>query len=64
MNPDSVDLLRAFSDADVRFLVVGALRSRTMGDLEQPVTRREGRRDRVVTAQAAACCRRAMLGVR
>ena len=24
MNPDFVDLLRAFADADVRFMIVGA----------------------------------------
>jgi len=40
MNPDFVDLLRAFSDADVRFLVVGAYalahhgRPRGTGDLD------------------------------
>jgi hypothetical protein len=39
MNPDFVDLLRAFADADVRFLVVGAYalalhgRPRATGDL-------------------------------
>ena len=40
MNPDFVDLLRAFSAADVRFLVVGAYalavhgRPRATGDLD------------------------------
>jgi hypothetical protein len=40
MNPDFVDLLRAFSEADVRFLVVGAYalahhgRPRATGDLD------------------------------
>jgi hypothetical protein len=40
MNPDFVDLLRAFNDADVRFLVVGAYalalhgRPRATGDLD------------------------------
>jgi hypothetical protein len=40
MNPDFVDLLRAFLDADVRFLVVGAYalalhgRPRATGDLD------------------------------
>jgi len=40
MNPDFVDLLRAFSVADVRFLVVGAYalalhgRPRATGDLD------------------------------
>jgi hypothetical protein len=40
MNPDFVDLLRAFADADVRFLVVGAYalalhgRPRATGDLD------------------------------
>ena len=40
MNPDFVDLLRAFSAADVRFLVVGAYalavhgRPRAPGDLD------------------------------
>lgn len=39
MNPDFVDLLRAFSEADVRFLIVGAYalaihgRPRATGDL-------------------------------
>lgn len=40
MNPDFVDLLRAFSGADVRFMIVGAYalavhgRPRTTGDLD------------------------------
>lgn len=46
MNPDFVDLLRAFSEADVRFLVVGAYalahhgrpratgRTKDLGDIE------------------------------
>ena len=40
MNPDFVDLLRAFTEADVRFLVVGAYalahhgRPRATGDLD------------------------------
>ena len=39
MNPDFVDLLRAFADADVRFMIVGAYalavhgRPRATGDL-------------------------------
>ena len=39
MNPDFVDLLREFSDADVRFMIVGAYalavhgRPRATGDL-------------------------------
>ena len=41
MNGDFVDLLRAFADAEVRFLIVGAYalahhgRPRATGDLEQ-----------------------------
>jgi len=41
MNPDFLDLLRAFGDADVRFLIVGAYalahhgRPRATGDLER-----------------------------
>ena len=40
MNPDFVDLLRAFADADIRFLIVGAYalahhgRPRATGDLD------------------------------
>ena len=60
MNPDFVDLLRAFAAADVRFMIVGAYalavhgRPRATGDLDvwveprarTPVNLREGTRVR------------------
>lgn len=56
MNPDFVDLLRAFSDADVRFLVVGAYalahhgRPRATGDLDVWVDATPQNASRVMTA--------------
>ena len=59
MNPDFVDLLRAFAAADVRFLVVGAYalgfdgRPRATGDLDVWVEASEQNAPRVVRALAA-----------
>jgi hypothetical protein len=56
MNPDFVDLLRAFTDAEVRFLVVGAYalamhgRPRATGDLDVFVEPGAANARRVVTA--------------
>ena len=59
MNPDFVDLLRAFADADVRFLVVGAYalalhgRPRATGDLDIWIEATPENASRVVRALAA-----------
>lgn len=59
MNPDFVDLLRAFSDADVRFLIVGAYalahhgRPRATGDLDVWVEATPENAERVLRALAA-----------
>ncbi len=59
MNPDFVDLLRAFVNADVRFLVVGAYalalhgRPRGTGDLDVWVEATPENAARVMTALAA-----------
>ncbi len=59
MNPDFVDLLRAFAAADVRFLVVGAYalalhgRPRATGDLDIWVEARPANAPRVMRALAA-----------
>lgn len=59
MNPDFVDLLRAFSAADVRFLVVGAYalalygRPRATGDLDVWIDATPENAVRVVKALAA-----------
>jgi hypothetical protein len=59
MNPHFVDLLRAFIDADVRFLVVGAYalalhgRPRATGDLDVWVEPTPENADRVMRALAA-----------
>ncbi len=59
MNPDFVDLLRAFSAADVRFLVVGAYalahhgRPRATGDLDVWVEATAENAPRVMRALAA-----------
>jgi hypothetical protein len=59
MNPDFVDLLRAFSGADVRFLVVGAYalalhgRPRATGDLDVWVEASPENAPRVLRALAA-----------
>jgi hypothetical protein len=59
MNPDFVDLLRAFVDADVRFLVVGAYalaihgRPRATGDLDVWVEPSPANAVRVMRALAA-----------
>lgn len=59
MNPDFVDLLRAFTDAEVRFLVVGAYalalhgRPRATGDLDVFVEPNAANAGRVVTALKA-----------
>jgi hypothetical protein len=59
MNPDFVDLLRAFIAADVRFLVVGAYalalhgRPRATGDLDLWVDATAGNAARVMEALAA-----------
>lgn len=59
MNPDFVDLLRAFAAADVRFLVVGAYalgfhgRPRATGDLDVWVEASEQNAPRVMRALAA-----------
>src|SRR4029434_9469356 len=58
MNPDFVDLLRAFAAADVRFLVVGAYalalhgRPRATGDLDVWVQPTEANAGRVMRALA------------
>ena len=58
MNPDFVDLLRAFTDADVRFLVVGAYalahhgRPRATGDLDVWVEAEPENAERVMRALA------------
>ena len=59
MNQDFIDLLKAFADADVRFLVVGAYalavhgRPRATGDLDLWVEPSEENGSRVVQALAA-----------
>lgn len=59
MNPDFVDLLRAFIEADVRFLVVGAYalaahgRPRATGDLDVWVESTEENAVRIMRALAA-----------
>jgi hypothetical protein len=59
MNPDFVDLLRAFIDADVRFLVVGAYalalhgRPRATGDLDIWIDATPENASRVMRALAA-----------
>jgi hypothetical protein len=59
MNPDFVDLLRAFIAADVRFLVVGAYalalhgRPRATGDLDVWIDATAENADRVMDALAA-----------
>jgi hypothetical protein len=59
MNQDFVDLLRAFTDAEVRFLVVGAYalalhgRPRATGDLDVWIDATVENADRVMTALAA-----------
>ncbi len=59
MNPDFVDLLRAFGDADVRFLVVGAYalahhgRPRATGDLDVWVDATPDNAERVLRGLAA-----------
>jgi hypothetical protein len=58
MNPDFIDLLRAFTVADVRFLIVGAYalalhgRPRATGDLDVWVDPTPGNAERVVRALA------------
>ena len=58
MNPDFVDLLRVFADADVRFLVVGAYalalhgRPRATGDLDIWIEATPENASRVVRALA------------
>ena len=59
MNPDFVDLLRAFGAADVRFLVVGAYalahhgRPRATGDLDVWIEATPANATRVMEALAA-----------
>ena len=59
MNPDFIDLLRAFADADVRFLIVGAYalahhgRPRATGDLDVWVEPTPSNAPRVMTALAS-----------
>jgi len=59
MNPDFVDLLRAFVAADVRFLIVGAYalalhgRPRATGDLDVWIDATPENASRVMTALAA-----------
>src|SRR5574339_875662 len=59
MNPDFVDLLRAFADAEVRYLVVGAYalahhgRPRATGDLDIWVDASPSNAPRVMRALAA-----------
>ncbi len=56
MNPDLVDLLRAFAAADVRFLIVGAYalahhgRPRATGDLDVWVDATPANASRVIRA--------------
>ena len=58
MNQDFVDLLRAFADAEVRFLIVGAYalahhgRPRATGDLDIWIDATRENSDRVMTALA------------
>jgi hypothetical protein len=58
MNPDFVDLLRAFAAADVRFLIVGAYalaihgRPRATGDLDVWIEPTPENAERVMTALA------------
>ncbi|HEX5474123.1 MAG TPA: hypothetical protein VFX12_05610 [Vicinamibacterales bacterium] len=59
MNPDFVDLLRAFCDAEVRFLIVGAYalaihgRPRATGDLDVWIEATPQNASRVIAALAA-----------
>jgi len=59
MNPDFVDLLRAFSDAEVRFMIVGAYapavhgRPRATGDLDVWIEATPQNAPRVMQALAA-----------
>src|SRR5262245_65310908 len=59
MNPDFVDLLRAFADADVRFMIVGAYalavhgRPRATGDLDVWIDATPENASRVMKALAA-----------
>jgi hypothetical protein len=59
MNPDFVDLLRAFADADVRFVIVGAYalavhgRPRATGDLDVWIDATPENAPRVMKALAA-----------
>ncbi len=59
MNPDFVDLLRAFGDADVRFMIVGAYalavhgRPRATGDLDVWIDATPQNAPRVMKALAA-----------
>src|SRR5262245_53357827 len=59
MNPDFVDLLRAFVDADVRFLIVGAYalalhgRPRATGDLDVWIDASPENAPRIMRALAA-----------
>jgi hypothetical protein len=59
MNPDFVDLLRAFAAAEVRFLVVGAYalalygRPRATGDLDVWIDATSDNADRVMAALAS-----------
>jgi len=59
MNPDFVDLLRSFADAEVRFLVVGAYalahhgRPRATGDLDVWIDATPANAPRVMRALAA-----------
>jgi hypothetical protein len=59
MNPDFVDLLRAFADADVRFMIVGAYalavhgRPRATGDLDIWIDATPQNAPRVMQALAA-----------
>jgi hypothetical protein len=59
MNPDFVDLLRAFTEADVRFLVVGAYalahhgRPRATGDLDVWVEATPANASRIMRGLAA-----------
>jgi hypothetical protein len=59
MNPDFVDLLRAFGDADVRFMIVGAYalavhgRPRATGDLDVWIDATPQNAPRVMHALAA-----------
>ena len=59
MNPDFIDLLRAFGDADVRFMIVGAYalavhgRPRATGDLDVWIDATPQNAPRVMQALAA-----------